>query len=133
MIMLSSEMTGKSMTMKELRSCLEPVGFELGGGWDYDHGYMDHQLEAHGTYLYVRIPFKAKGEEDISSSHAHVEIGEPFLLNHEYQDGLDDFAQDPNPLLNQFSEPKNKDGAFPESYVEAGKAKLKEAETAILH
>lgn len=102
-----------------IRDFFNEQGYEVGGNWEYDHGYFDKKLADHPGYLFVRIPVTAQvgefGQED-----AVVKIGRPFVLRHKYQIGLDDHADVTvaTGSINQFSEPQDPDASLKQEDVE---------------
>ncbi|WP_416151731.1 YugN-like family protein [Salipaludibacillus sp. HK11] len=132
MIEVPSKLENETFKLIDIEKKLKPIGYVIGGGWEYDHGYFDYRLEDDGAYLYVRLPFSAVDGEELDVKGVHVTLGRPFLLAHQYQKGLDDHAEDPNPLLNQFSEPEDADAEFPEKWVQTGKEYVEEVEQILL-
>jgi hypothetical protein len=41
MIELSSRLDGTLFKLYELEKTLKPLGYNIGGNWDYDHGSFD--------------------------------------------------------------------------------------------
>lgn len=79
MLELQSRISGVELSLSELEKKIEPLGFSMGGNWEYDHGYMDYQMDDDGQgYTFLRIPFSAVVGE-IGSGHAEVVIGTPFF------------------------------------------------------
>ncbi|MEI5907767.1 YugN-like family protein [Bacillus spongiae] len=134
MIEVPSRLEGQTFQLYKLEQELEPLGYTIGGNWDYDHGYFDYKLGKEGGYQFLRIPFKAI-DGQLDSRSVSVKFGKPFLLAHTYQRGLDDYADAGtfSGIINQFSEPQDKDASFPEEYIEAGKQCVKEVESVLLH
>ncbi|TMW71854.1 YugN-like family protein [Alteribacter natronophilus] len=132
MIDIESPLEGHKIAMDDLEDKIKPLGYVVGGGWEYDHGYFDYMMDDKESYLCLRLPFTAYDGE-LDRKDAEVQLGRPFLLSHKYQRGLDDGVQDPNPLTNQFSEPVDKDAHFPEEWIRTGKEYVKELEQVILH
>ncbi|MBM4760697.1 YugN-like family protein [Bacillus sp. B15-48] len=126
MIEIPSTIEGLQIRLSDLEEHLKPLGYSIGGNWDYDHGFFDYKIADHDGYLFLRLPFIAI-DGQLDADVCSVEIKRPFLLSHVYQKGLDDHAHT-NSTFNQFSEPVDKDGRIPPSYVEIGKSLLKEVE-----
>lgn len=129
MIKIPSSVEGRRFDLYKLERLLKPRGYTIGGNWDYDHGSFDYKLADDDGYHFLRLPFRAiDGQLDMN--HCTVELGRPFLLSHIYQRGLDDHAQTGNmsASFNQFAEPEDKDGQFPEKYIAAGKELVRELE-----
>ena len=131
---LDSMLEGESMLLSEAVDVLKPLGFSIGGNWDYDHGCFDYKMSEHPGYQFIRLPFSvAVGQMD--SGNCMIQFGKPFLLGHRYQEKLDDNAE-PSLLsasFNQFSEPVEKDAEVKDEFIAAGKVILKDAETALLN
>ncbi len=131
---LDSLLEGERMLLSEAEDVLKPLGFSIGGSWDYDHGYFDYKLSDHPGYQFIRLPFTAAAGE-LDSENCIVRFGQPFLLGHRYQENLDDHAE-PSLLsasFNQFSEPADKDAEIKDEYIAAGKVLLQDAEAALLN
>ncbi|WP_280770081.1 YugN-like family protein [Salipaludibacillus daqingensis] len=133
MIEVPSRLENETFKLIDVEKKLKPIGYVIGGGWEYDHGYFDYKMEDDGSYLFVRLPFSAVDGEELDVKGVHVTFGRPFLLAHKYQRGLDDHAQDPNPLFNQFSEPQDSDAEFPEEWIQSGQEYVQEVEEILLH
>ncbi|WP_335870376.1 YugN-like family protein [Bacillus sp. 2205SS5-2] len=134
MIEIPSKLAGQSFQLYNLEENLKPLGYSIGGNWDYDHGYFDYKIDDDEGYQFLRLPFVAV-DGQLDSKGVTVEIGTPFLLSHDYQRGLDDHADAGafSGTFNQFSEPQDKDANFPEELIEVGKQHLKEVEDVLLH
>ncbi|MBD1382565.1 YugN-like family protein [Metabacillus arenae] len=133
MIEIPSKLEGQSFKLYHLETELKPIGYEIGGNWDYDHGYFDYKMDDEVGYQFLRVPFKAV-DGQLDSENASVKLGRPFLLSHVYQIGVDDNVHVGNgsATLNQFAEPQDKDATFPEKYIDIGKALVKELEAVLL-
>lgn len=133
MIELPSKIEGKSVTLAELEAKLKPLGYSIGGNWDYDHGSFDYKVSDKDGYLFLRLPFNTV-EGQLDADGCIVKMQRPFLLSHIYQKGLDDHAHSSNTMatFNQFSEPVDEDGEVPEQYIVVGKSLLEEVEAVIL-
>ncbi len=44
MIEIPSRLEGKQFQLYHLEEQLKPMGYTIGGGWDYDHGYFDYKI-----------------------------------------------------------------------------------------
>ena len=129
MIEISSNLVGKQFDLNKLERLLKPKGYVIGGNWDYDQGSFDYKMAEQDGYQFLRIPFTAI-DGDIDSHHCTVLMGQPYLLSHLYQGGLDDHAHSDNSsaTFNQFQEPANKDASMPENFQEVGKKLVQEIE-----
>ncbi|WP_018921810.1 YugN family protein [Salsuginibacillus kocurii] len=124
---LQSKLVGMEITMKELIKQSEPLGFEVGGGWEYDHGYLDYKVKDDGMYHFVRIPFFAVSGE-VSDKEALVKLGQPFVLNHAYEDGVDEEVDNYNALMNQFASPEDPDAKVDPDDLSEGEKVLRSLE-----
>ncbi|AME07644.1 YugN-like family protein [Bacillus siamensis] len=134
MISIPSSLEGQSFLLRELEQVLKPIGYTIGGGWEYDRGFFDYKISDQDGYLFLRIPVEAnKGRLDERGTA--VTIGTPFLLRHVYQQETDDAAGGGvfESLFNQFSEPKRRDAAIDRSYIDIGISLVKELEDVLLH
>lgn len=132
MIELASKLEGELFKLYILEQTLKPLGYVIGGNWDYDHGFFDYKINDEVGYQFLRIPFQAM-DGQLDSQGTTVQIGKPYLLSHKYQIGLDDNVHvgNVNASFNQFAEPQDPDAQFPEEYLSLGKELLKEAEEAL--
>jgi YugN-like family len=129
MIEIPSKLEGMQFDLYKLEQKLKPIGYSIGGNWDYDHGAFDYKINDEVGYQFLRLPFTAiDGQLDAHS--CTVELGRPFLLSHKYQIGLDDHARTGtmSGALNQFSEPVDEDASFPDEYVDEGKRQVEKLE-----
>ncbi|WP_017756253.1 YugN-like family protein [Calidifontibacillus oryziterrae] len=130
---ISSKIENQTYLLYDLEQKLKPLGYVIGGNWDYDHGYFDYKIADNSGYQFLRVPFKAI-DGQLDSNGATVSLGRPFLLAHQYESGLDDHAGVGNfaALTDQFSEPENKDANVPEKYIEIGQALVAELESVLM-
>lgn len=131
MLQLPSQIENWQFELIDLENKLKPLGYDIGGNWDYDHGYFDYKIDDEVSYLFLRVPFTAI-DGQLDERGVIVQLGRPFLLSHVYNKGLDDHADDPNPWVNQFSEPVDKDGEFPQKWVLIGKNLVTELEAVLV-
>ncbi|WP_078392095.1 YugN-like family protein [Shouchella patagoniensis] len=133
MIELESTIEGLTIKAKELEALLEPIGYSLGGNWDYDHGYYDYKLSEEDGYTFLRVPFKAI-EGEVGSVSAIFQLGTPYLLHHVYQAENDEsqisgfIPAAADGLINQFQKPVNKDAEVDSKYRMVAKNLLQELE-----
>ncbi|OEH94037.1 YugN-like family protein [Bacillus solimangrovi] len=132
MIPIKSTIEGKSFNLFELELKLKPIGYDIGGNWDYDHGYFDYKIDDEVGYQFLRVPFEAV-DGQLDSNGCTVKMKRPFLLSHKYQRGLDDNVHvgNFNSSFNQFSEPEDPDATFPKDLVNVGKSLVDELEQAL--
>jgi hypothetical protein len=134
MIKISSQLEGKTFGLFDLETKLKPEGYAIGGGWDYDHGSFDYKIDDSDGYQFLRVPFKAV-DGSLDQDGVMVELLQPFLLSHKYEDGMDDEGNIGNlsASFNQFAEPENPDAEFPENYISLGKTLVRDLEKLLLH
>jgi hypothetical protein len=128
-IEIPSKLDGQMIELYDLEQKLKPLGYSIGGNWEYDHGYFDYKIDSEGGYQFLRIPIKAV-DGQLDYPNTMVQIGTPFLLSHKYQIGVDDHANIGNfsASFNQFQEPQDKDASLVDEYIDKGKALVKELE-----
>lgn len=130
---IKSRLENEIFALNEAEDILKSMGFTYGGNWDYDHGYFDYKLDDEEGYTFLRIPFKAV-EGELDKRETTVQMGEPFLLAHKYQIGLDDNASAGNisGSINQFSEPQDPDATIDKKWIGIAKELVQKAETQLL-
>lgn len=130
---IPSKLEGMQFDLYELELALKPLGYSIGGNWDYDHGYFDYKFNDEEAYQFVRLPFRAI-EGQLDSAGCKVELGRPFVLSHQYQEGLDDHAMIGNfsASINQFTEPVDKDASLSEDSVQIGNNIVQKLEETLL-
>ncbi|WP_216830952.1 YugN-like family protein [Alkalihalobacterium elongatum] len=132
MIQLNSAIENKQFKLQHLEEKLKPLGYVIGGNWDYDHGFFDYKVDQTvGNYVFLRVPFKAVDGE-LDQKGVKVELGKPFLLNHDFQESLDDNILEYNSFMNQFAEPENKDAEVPQDMITSGQSLVQELEATLL-
>jgi hypothetical protein len=130
---IKSKLENEVIPLNEAEDILKQMGFSYGGNWDYDHGFFDYKLDDEVGYTFLRIPFKAV-EGELDTKYTMVMMGEPFLLAHKYQVGLDDHAGagSLSGSMNQFSEPQDPDASIDKKWIPIAKELVKKAETELL-
>ncbi len=130
---IPSKVEGMQFDLYELELALKPLGYSIGGNWDYDHGYFDYKYSEEEGYEYVRLPFRAI-EGQLDSPGCKVELGRPFVLSHQYQAGVDDHAAvgTLSAGLNQFAEPEDKDASLSQDSVQIGQNIVQKLEETLL-
>ena len=137
MIPLESKLESSEKEFTEVKSMLEEQQFALGGDWNYDHGYFDRYLdEEHMVWL--RMPFSViNGSIDDTTQDldAKIMLGQPFVLKHVYNEGLDKEAhmKTIGSLMDQFQEPVDADAEVESKWVNQAKKVLVEVEERLLH
>ncbi|PSL44487.1 YugN-like protein [Salsuginibacillus halophilus] len=128
---LDSRLAGRRLPLKDIEETSKRYDFRLGGGWEYDHGYLDHKLDtSDGVYYFLRVPLTPV-DGTMEDAKTLVELGTPFVLAHAYEDGIDEEADHSNALVNQFSAPEDEDAEVPEEMKTAGEKKLQALAAAI--
>lgn len=130
MIKLETEIEGKKVFFSQAENALKPLGFVIGGNWDYDNGIYDLQLwKEAGETIYLRVPFHVIDGE-LDNDHAYIEFMNPYVIKHVVNLGLDTGE---NALLattgfNQFQEPLDHD-----AHIEDKSRWVQEGENAVNH
>ncbi|MDR7000556.1 YugN-like family protein [Neobacillus niacini] len=130
MIELPSKIEGKKFDLYKLEQKLKPIGYTIGGNWDYDHGAFDYKIDGEDGYEFLRLPFHAI-DGQLDANNCMVELGRPFLLSHEYQSDIDQRV-DAAGAFNQFQEPVDEDASFPTQFIDNGKALVQELESVLI-
>ncbi|RED63897.1 YugN family protein [Cohnella lupini] len=130
---LPSTLTSQVQDYLNSKDALTEQGFTLGGNWDYDHGSFDCALDE-AKKVWLRLPFDVTvGNLDIESpeSDTKIQFGEPFVLKHVYNEGLDKEAQPRavGALMDQFSDPVDPDDEIESNWIEQAKKKLSQVES----
>lgn len=134
MIEIPSKLENEVFHLYYLEQKMKPLGYVIGGNWDYDSGSFDYKIADKVGYQFLRLPFTAvDGALDVNN--VTVQFKRPFLLSHKYQIGLDDDVHVGNfsSTFNQFQEPQDKDATFPEKYIDLGKELVKELEELLIN
>lgn len=134
---LTSSLTGRQLEFDHLINQLNPLEFTLGGGWDYDQGSLDRYLDE-GHKVWLRIPFQVVSgtlDGDTLATDALVRIGDPYVLKHVYNEGMDETApvNTFGALVNQFQTPVDKDAGIETMWIEQAVKWLHKAEAALRH
>jgi len=133
MIEIPSAIEGTHFQLYKLEQLLKPMGFAIGGNWDYDHGSFDYKLNDERKYEFLRIPFHAV-DGQLDSHGVTVELDRPFVLAHVFQGNIDD-SSIPGPFagtFDQFAKPIDKDGEVSEEFLQKGKRLVQEVEHLLL-
>jgi hypothetical protein len=133
MFELQSKVEGKQFELYKLEQKLKPIGYTIGGNWDYDHGAFDYKLNDEESYQFLRVPFTAVDGE-LDTNGCTVEIGRPYLLSHQYEYGIDEHGDTGNfsASLNQFQAPTDSDADIPTQYIDRGKRLVADLENVLL-
>lgn len=133
LIPIQSNLEGRTYALYKLEEIMKPLGYNIGGNWDYDKGCFDYKIDEEDGYQFLRVPFTAvNGELDVPGVIVRLET--PYILSHVYQDELDDHV---NTLMagtmDQFAEPKDPDGDVKRKYINIGKVLMQELEKHFLN
>ncbi|PFE09668.1 hypothetical protein CN307_26200 [Bacillus cereus] len=135
LIPIQSNLEGRTYALYKLEEIMKPLGYSIGGNWDYDKGCFDYKIDEEDGYQFLRVPFTAvNGELDVPGVIVRLET--PYILSHVYQDELDDHV---NTLtagtsgMDQFAEPKDPDGDVKRKYINIGKVLMQELEKHFLN
>lgn len=117
----------------DVKKALSAHGFVLGGNWDYNHGSFDCALDQENK-VWLRLPFDVTtGDLDAEAHENNVNIrfGQPFVLKHVYNEGLDREAQPRalGGLMDQFSDPVDPDDEIENHWIDQARSKLKIVES----
>jgi hypothetical protein len=130
---IKSKIENEYIALNEAEEALKGLGFSYGGNWEYDHGYFDYKLDDEVGYTFLRIPFKAT-EGELDKRETVIQLGEPFVLTHKYQIGLDDNvgAGSVSGSFNQFAEPQDPDATIDKKWLPIAADLVKKVEAALL-
>ncbi|MED1564807.1 YugN-like family protein [Bacillus paramycoides] len=129
MIPIQSNLVGRTYALYKLEEVMKPLGYSIGGNWDYDKGCFDYKIDEEDGYQFLRVPFTAvDGELDVPDVVVRLET--PYIISHVYQDELDNEVNTlaAGTSLDQFAEPKDPDGDVKRKYIDIGKVLVQELE-----
>ncbi|WP_314589220.1 YugN family protein [Paenibacillus terrigena] len=137
MFTLESRLENVQGTYCDLSEFFCKMNFCLGGNWEYKQGIFDKHLDAERK-VWLRIPFYVTSghlDGECEGCDAIVQLGKPFVLNHLYNEGLDDEAQISltGGLFNQFQAPVDPDASVKPRWVDQAKEVLHQLEQSIVH
>lgn len=129
MIEIPSTVVGIQEHLYMLEEKMKPLGYSIGGNWDYDHGFFDYKIDDQDGYQFLRVPFTAI-DGTLDAHGVMVELGTPFVLSHSYQGGIDEEGAIGNlsASFDQFQTPKNPDAKVDERYVSIAKRLVRRLE-----
>ncbi|WP_028401376.1 YugN-like family protein [Ectobacillus panaciterrae] len=134
MIPIHSKVEGQTYQLYKLEQLLKPLGYVIGGNWDYEKGTFDYKIDDEDGYQFLRVPFEAVfGQLDAKGTM--VRVGTPYLLSHVYQENLDDNVNSMTAALtsfDQFSEPTDSDAKIDKKYIDVGEALVRELEDVLI-
>ncbi|MDC3418291.1 YugN-like family protein [Aquibacillus salsiterrae] len=129
MVPVQSQLENRVFPLYELEKQLKPLGYVVGGSWDYNEGSIDYKMADDEGYQFIRIPFKTE-EGSLDAPGAIVRLGQPYVLTHKYQPDVEDHADNGvfQGSVNQFQSPIDSDADVPQKYVEKGKRLIEQVE-----
>ncbi|UVI31792.1 YugN-like family protein [Paenibacillus spongiae] len=132
MIPLSSKLQDNEQEFVEMRTKLANYNFSLGGNWEYDHGSFDRSLDE-ANMVWLRLPFDVTNgnlDGETTDNDAKIRFGQPFVLKHVYEEGLDSDAQSGalGSFVDQFQSPSDPDAEIEPHWVDKAKQVLGELE-----
>ncbi|SDK08397.1 YugN-like family protein [Sediminibacillus albus] len=133
MIPISSNLENRDFSLHALEETLKPIGFSIGGNWDYDQGSFDYKMGVEDGYQFLRIPFTAvKGMLD--SPGVIVKLGKPFVLSHVYQSGIDEDGRNGalRGAVDQFQAPVDADAQVADKFIHEGRQLLQKVEQLLM-
>lgn len=137
MIFLQSALENVEETFVHMNDQLSKFDFTIGGNWDYEQGSFDRQLDE-DRKVWLRIPFtvtRGSFDGESENSDAVIQIGNPYVLRHLYNEGLDHSARMDvaGALFDQFQEPVDQDAEIDHKWVEQAEAILRQIEQKYMH
>ncbi|THF73085.1 YugN family protein [Cohnella fermenti] len=132
MIPLTSRIDSKEGDFVPVQTALERRGFTLAGGWDYERGSFDCALDDERK-VWLRLPFEVTSgslDSETKDSDAKIRFGQPYVLKHLYNEGLDPEARARTigAMFDQFQDPVDPDARVEPEWIEAATRRLNEAE-----
>lgn len=58
MLALSSAVEGRHFKLHDLEKKLKPIGYVIGGGWEYEHGFFDYKVDQNEATYFCECHFK---------------------------------------------------------------------------
>lgn len=135
MYRITSQITGKELAYDEMNQTSAQQGFSLGGNWEYDGGFFDKNLDGENK-VWLRVPFQVVNGEiasEVGHSNAYIQLGEPFVLNHLYNEG-NDVTADVGVMsasFNQFQAPIDADASVSKQWIQQAKKAVADLERAL--
>ncbi|MFD1956133.1 YugN family protein [Paenibacillus thailandensis] len=133
MVPISSAIEGSVREFAEAKERLHNYRFSLGGGWEYNEGTFDRELDDNHK-VWLRIPFAVvRGNIDPEGdSNATIRFGQPFVLKHLYNEGNDPEGSVRlfGAMFDQFQAPVNPDAKVEQAWLDKARSVLSEVEAA---
>jgi hypothetical protein len=133
MYAILSSLTSQVQEYVIVKNALSEHGFALGGNWSYDHGSFDCALDE-ANKVWLRLPFDVTNgnlDSESQENDTKIRFGQPFVLKHVYNEGLDREAQ-PRALgamMDQFSDPVDPDDEIESHWIDRAREKLNTVES----
>ncbi|ALS26814.1 YugN-like family protein [Paenibacillus sp. 32O-W] len=132
MIPIDSRLVSREQEFVPMRNMLEQHRFTVGGNWDYDHGSFDCNLDGDNK-VWLRLPFTVTNgnlDADTEDNDAKIRLGQPYVLKHLYNEGLDTEAQPRvmGSVIDQFQDPVDPDAQVERQWVEKAGEVLRQVE-----
>jgi hypothetical protein len=133
MYAILSSLTSQVQEYVIVKNVLSEHGFALGGNWSYDHGSFDCALDE-ANKVWLRLPFDVTNgnlDSESQENDTKIRFGQPFVLKHVYNEGLDREAQ-PRALgamMDQFSDPVDPDDEIESHWIDRAREKLNTVES----
>jgi hypothetical protein len=133
MFAIPSSLTSQVKNYVSASNDLAEYGFDLGGNWEYDHGSFDCVLDE-ANKVWLRLPFDVTIghlDNEKQESNAKIQFGQPYVLKHVYNEGLDQEAQPRaiGALMDQFSDPIDPDDDIESHWIDKARQKLNVVES----
>jgi hypothetical protein len=130
---IPSSLTSQVKDYVSARNDLSEHGFGLGGNWEYDHGSFDCALDE-ANKVWLRLPFDVtigNLDSEKQENDAKIQFGQPYVLKHVYNEGLDQEAQPRaiGALMDQFSDPVDPDDEIESRWIDKARQKLNTVES----
>jgi hypothetical protein len=133
MFAIPSSLTSQVKNYVSTSNDLSEHGFGLGGNWEYDHGSFDCALDE-ANKVWLRLPFDVTIghlDNEKQENNAKIQFGQPYVLKHVYNKGLDQEAQPRaiGALMDQFSDPVDPDDEIESHWIDKARQKLNVVES----
>ncbi len=58
LIPIHSNLEGRTYALYKLEEIMKPLGYSIGGNWDYDKGCFDYKIDEEDGYQFLRVPLQ---------------------------------------------------------------------------
>lgn len=55
LIPIQSNLEGRTYALFKLEEIMKPLGYSIGGNWDYDKGCFDYKIDEEDGYQFLRV------------------------------------------------------------------------------